>query len=93
MRIRRWGREYVYWPVSGVPFDAADLELSFDDGVTWHTAEWNDLKDSARLFVGGPESDPGPQIVLGIGRHDVIARLADTPEVIIRDSDAQIEVK
>lgn len=84
--------EYLHLPVTGAPFDAADLELAFGDGP-WVTATWNDEKNVASLLIGGPNSGTGPQHKLPPGNHRIRARLADTPEVVIRNTLYYVNVR
>lgn len=93
MKIDPSGVEYVHIPVTGTPFDANTLSVTFDGGLTWHDTTWNDNKTVATILVGGPDAPPGDHVVLARGRHTVKARLSDTPEVVIRNTNSIIDVR
>jgi hypothetical protein len=78
------GREYLKWVLSGAPAGAV-LEVSFDDGVTWYPT--TRTADTVSVLVAGPaaEANPAGTVVLAVGVHTAMVRLADTPEVVIRD--------
>lgn len=85
--------EYAYIPATGAPLDAAELDVSFDGGATWHPATWNDDKSLASILVGGPDSaGSGDQVRLPLGENRLLGRLIDTPEVIIRSVRGTITV-
>ena len=94
MKLDAAGREYVTWPITGAPSDAAAVEFSFDSEATWHAATWNTDKTAATLLIAGPDATPpaAGQVTLAVGRHLVVGRLTDTPEVVIRASQAVIDV-
>ncbi len=83
MRMDAAGREYAKWVLTGAPAGAA-LEVSFDDGVTWHPT--TRTADTVSVLVAGPEPTDNPvgTVVLPVGVHTAMVRLADTPEVVIR---------
>lgn len=94
MKLDAAGREYITWPITGAPADAAAVEFSFDAEATWHAATWNDDKTAATLLIAGPGVTPAAagQVTLAVGRHSVVGRLTDTPEVIVRVSSHAIDV-
>ncbi len=83
-RMNAAGREYLSWILSGAPTGAA-LEVTFDDGVTWHPT--TRTADTVSVLVAGPTAttNPAGTVVLPVGTHTAMVRLADTPEVVIRD--------
>lgn len=99
MRIDPAGVEYVHIPITGAPFDAGALEVSFDPADiapldrTWTEAQWNDTKTLATVLVGGPDAPGSGYVILPVGRWPVRVRLADLPEAIIRNTNAVIEVR
>ncbi len=84
MRLEAAGREYAKWILSGAPTGAV-LEVTFDDGVTWHPT--TRTADKVSVLVAGPTAtaNPAGTVVLAVGTHAAMVRLADTPEVVIRD--------
>jgi len=93
VRIDRAGREYVSWPITAAPSDAAALEFTFDDETTWHAATWNGDKTAATLLIAGPDiTSVDGQVTLPVGRYVAKARLVDNPETVVRTSPAAIEV-
>ena len=85
MKIKPDAREYVTWPTTGAP-TGATLEARFTGDTAWHTAER--IGDDARLLVAGPQAvdNPPGTIVVTASRTFVEFRLADNPEVVIRDA-------
>lgn len=75
-------RKLVNWPVSVL--QAVALEVSFDDGLTWHPLSRLD-DATATALVCGPRSDTNPAgtIVLNHGRNYPIIRRVDSPEVLV----------
>lgn len=76
-------REYVTWTMTDAP-DGVDIEVSTDDGDTWHpTTREGDVIQA--LFAGpDAESNPEGTIVLTAGRTRLLARAVDAPEIIVR---------
>lgn len=93
MIIDRAGSEYVHIDVTGAPFDAAPLQVSFDSGDTWTDAAWNNAMTSISILVSGPDETTAAGIVLPLGRHPVSVRLADVAEVVIRNTNGIVEVR
>ncbi|WP_225754702.1 hypothetical protein [Actinotalea sp. Marseille-Q4924] len=81
--IPRGGREYVTADVAGVP-DDAPLEVTVDR-ATWLAAER--LPGKLRFLAAAPDvtGNPANTVVVPLGRSAVHARLADNPEIVIRD--------
>ena len=92
MRIDRRGQEYARFPVAGVPVDANALEVSFDEGLTWHSMAWNEDETAVTILVSGPESPNPSGVVLPVGRNLPLVRLVDTPETVIRSTGGSIDV-
>jgi hypothetical protein len=84
--LDRRGREFLYWPLSEIP-DGGVVELSLDDGTTWHPMTVADGR--ARVLLAGPEatSNPAGTVVLPIGRATATIRATAEPEVAYRDAD------
>lgn len=76
-------REYLKWDLTAAPTGAA-LEVTFDDGATWHPT--TRTADTVSVLVAGPAATDNPTdtVVLPAGVHTAMVRLADTPEVVIR---------
>lgn len=85
MRLASSGREYAKWTI--VAPAPATLSASFDSGVTWLTMERPTVSE-ARILVAGPEaeSNPAGTAVLKSGRNSVLIRVADSPELSVRDA-------
>lgn len=99
MRLSPGGVEYVRIPITGAPFDAGTVEVCFDPpGVptseqTWNAAAWNQNKDMATVLVGGPDATGTGYVVLPRGDWPITVRLADHPEVVVRNTNHVIEVR
>lgn len=99
MRISPGSVEYVHVPLTGVPFDAENIEICFDPpGVpvleqTWNPAAFNDTKTRASVLVGGPDAPGSGYVILPRGDWPVAVRLADHPEVVVRNTNHVIEVR
>ncbi len=91
MNLHPEATEYAHIPMTGVPADAAPLEVSFDGGTTWNAATWNTDKTEATILVSGPLGTGGG-VTLASGRNSVHVRLVDTPERIIRRTGGYVEV-
>ena len=92
MKLSRAATEYVHVDITGAPFDAAPLEMSFDRGASWHPTVWNNEMTTISLLVAGPDSTALGDVVLSLGRHPVSVRLPDDPEVVVRNTHGVIEV-
>jgi len=92
MRIDRRGQEYARFPATGAPASAGTLEVSFDDGATWHPMTWNQAETAVTLLVSGPDMPNPAGVVLKVGRNQPLIRLTDTPEVVIRSTGGSIDV-
>lgn len=77
------GREYLTATLTEAP-EATELEVSFDEGDTWH--ETTRDGDTVTVLVAGPDSedDPVGTVALPLGRSRVSLRVVDEPEVLIR---------
>lgn len=77
-----WDRQLLTWTVDVLPEDA-DLEVSFDDGDSWHPL--TSFEDGPGLYVAGSEADaddsPAGTVVLDAGEYAVLIRAVDNPEV------------
>lgn len=86
VRIPAAGREYLTWDLTGLPAGVTSgLDVTFDDGATWHPAEIVD--GDARLLVAGPDATgnpPGTVALTTTGRLRPQMRLVDNPEIVIR---------
>lgn len=85
MNLPAAGREYVRWPIlTGLPGGVTELEVSLDGGQTWATAPIED--GNLVVLVAGPDavSNPAGTLVAQLGRAQVLVRLVDAPEVVIR---------
>lgn len=82
------GRDYYTWPVVFDVYPHPAVELSTDDGETWHPTEH--VSGGVRALLVGPDAEPPgePHIVLRRGVNTFIARAVDNPEVPIRDAHA-----
>lgn len=78
------GREYLRATLADLP-DGVDVEISFDDGVTWHAT--TGTGQERRILIAGP-GFPAPLdgaiVVADTARPQV--RFTDSPEVVIRSS-------
>lgn len=95
MRLARDSVEFAHWTITGLPDTATptpDVWLAGD----WRRAEWVEAtgpERTARVLVAGPDATPpAGAVVLPVGRTVPRVRLTDTPEAIVRDSTAAIEV-
>ena len=81
------GREYLTATLTDAPADV-DVQVSFDDGDTWHDTTRTD--DTISVLIAGPdaESNPVETVVLPRGRSRVSVRAVDNPEVVIRHAGA-----
>lgn len=87
LTIPRAGREYVIWTVTGAP-EGAQLEVSVDDGATWHALTRDG--DQFRALVAGPsapDNPPGTVVLTGAGSTTPGLRLRDSSEIVIRASE------
>lgn len=77
------GREYVTWTMTDAP-DGVDIEVSTDDGETWHPTTRDG--DTIRALFAGPDAEDNPEgtIVVGPQRTRLLARAVDAPEIIVR---------
>lgn len=85
MDIDRRGREWARWPLVQAP--TGDLEVTFDDGTTWHPLERTG--DSVRVLVAGPGVDgeqPAGTVVLALGRNVATVRVSASPEILVREA-------
>lgn len=87
LTLRPTGVEYVHWTVTGLPDPpAVAVDASIDGGTSWHEAIVNGTDVS--LLVAGPTAvtpDPAAVVVTaGTGSRELLLRVTDTPEVIIR---------
>ena len=89
--LRRGGVEYLHWRVTGLPaaVETDAVEASVDNGATWHpatVAAWAFGAVTLSLLVAHPAVVPTPPgaVVLRTGPVEVLVRLTDSPEVIIR---------
>ncbi len=97
MRLNPAGREYAHFTVTGLPDAPANLEVSFNNSVNWYQCTWTGgfgTERTALLLVAGPDAvdNPDTTVILPLGRNTVRTRLADTPEVVIRDDVGVIDV-
>lgn len=92
MKLHRASTEYVHVDIDGAPFDAAPLEMSFDNGGSWYPTQWNSEMTTISILIAGPDSSALGDVVLPAGRHPVMVRLTDTPEVVVRSTNGVIEV-
>jgi hypothetical protein len=83
VRLPASGREYASWPVNAPA--STPLDVSADDGISWHPTE-RPADNVARVLVAGPSapSNPPSALVLPLGRNDLLLRLSSTPEVVVR---------
>lgn len=85
--LRNGGVEYIHWTVTGLPVDppATAIEASLDNGTTWHAAAV-DGTDVALLVAHPAAVAPDPLAVVAAagGSRELLLRVTDTPEVIIR---------
>ena len=84
--LRPGGVEYVHWTATGLPVDPpiGSIEASIDGGTTWHAATLDGTTVS--LLVASPTA-VGPDssaVVATLGGREMLVRLTDTPEVVIR---------
>lgn len=97
MQLNPAGREYVSFPVTGLPTVVGDLDVTFNDGSTWTTCTWigTGTERTAKLLVAGPDAAANPTgtAVLTLGRNYPKTRLIDNPEIIIKDSNGVITVE
>lgn len=82
------GVEFYTWPVVADVDPHPDVELSIDNGETWHPTER--VTGGVRALLVGPDADPpaGDHIVLRRGVNTFTARAVDNPEVVIRGASA-----
>jgi hypothetical protein len=83
VKLSAIGREYAHIPV--VTAIGVSVEVSFDNGLTWNSAE-RPSDTEARVLVAGPDaqSNPAGTVVLDLGRHPVHVRVLPASEDIIR---------
>lgn len=90
--LRRRGVEYIHWTATGLPASppAGSVQGSVDAGLTWHDVTVSAGRyagtSTLRLLVAHPAAvTPDPAAVVAtVGTVDLLVRLTDTPEVVIR---------
>ena len=88
------GVEKIWVPVlSGVPDPAPAVQVSFDEGSTWHPAVFEGTE--VALLVAHPAAvAPNPAaVVVPVDVHPIWVRYADDPESLIRESPYLIHVR
>lgn len=79
--LPRAGREYLWVTLANVPLDA-EVEVSFDEGATWNSTTL--AVDRWRILIAGPDFPDPPDAVRITETCEVLSRIVDNPEVIIR---------
>lgn len=108
VKINHAGREYLHWPVSGLPAGfTGNMEILFPPATAWVAMVWvintggvwsvwngaTGLPTHARVLVAGPDAPAGADVVLTAGSSTLPdLRLASAPEIIVRTSPAIIVV-
>lgn len=83
MDLPRAGREYLRATLADVP-DGSTVEISFDDGATWHPTTGSGAE--RRILIAGPDfQSPAPAVVVTDKARPKV-RITDSPEVVIRTS-------
>lgn len=84
--LRPGSVEYVHWQATGLPADppVGSVQISIDDAVTWHTATVT--ASVVSLLVSHPDTVGADSSAVAAldGSHEMLVRLTDTPEVVIR---------
>jgi hypothetical protein len=83
------GVEYIHWTLSGLPTSppVAGVSVSLDRGVTWHPAELTG--GEARILLAHPAAtEPDPGAVVAPRSVEMLVRIEDTPEVVVRSGGA-----
>jgi hypothetical protein len=107
VKLNHAGREYLHYPVTGLPSTFGALQVRFPPATDWVTMDWvittagvwsvwdghTGLPTHARVLVAGPDVGEGGGVVLATGSSTIPElRLDSDPEVIIRTSPAVILV-
>jgi hypothetical protein len=89
MRLSYSGREHL--DVTTTDSTGGTLDVTFDNGTTWHPMEAVD-PTHARVLVAGPGAtdNPAGTVVLQPGRYPISVRLTRGVESIIRDVDDEL---
>lgn len=86
MDLDRTAREYVTWPLTGLPEDyTSGFEVSIDNRATWHPVDV--INGAARALLAGPDATSNPPAAIvfpAAGTYRPALRLVDTPETILR---------
>lgn len=86
INLTHGGVEYIHWTATGLPDSppADAVQASIDGGTTWHTA--GVAAGVLSLLVAHPDAvTPDPTaVVAAVGTREMLVRLTDTPEVVIR---------
>ena len=78
--------EYLHWSPTGLPDDATEAQVSVDQGVTWVPATIETGVISILAAHYDVTSPPVGSITIPVGYSEVWVKLADTPEVVVREA-------
>lgn len=101
-------KEYLHFPVSGLPIGFGAMLIRFPPSATWVAMEWavldaatglwsvwngvTGLPTHARVLIAGPDATAGGTVVLALGSFMPEVQLASAPEVIVRTSPSVVVV-